>query len=154
QRRLSNMSAEYTKQLERVLRSVAGRLRQGMLRPRLVRAAQFGAAVALAPALVRLATGKVLWLAAAVIVLLAFPLIVLARTLAVRLDLARAASAIDRHYAWQDRLTTAWSSLSVGGLTPLEQFQAAEAAGRAGQVVPSHVVPLRLPPGVPAACGL
>lgn len=148
------MSAEYTKQLEQVLRPITSRLRQVELRPQLVRALFLGAAVALVPAVLRLVTGNLLWAAVAVLVLFGFPLVALGRALAAKPDLRRAALAVDKHYDWQDRITTAWSALSVGGLTPLEQYQAADAARRVAQVVPAEVVPLKVPSGIPKAGSL
>src|SRR5690242_4420839 len=86
----ATMSAESTKQLEQVLRSVAGRLRSAALRPQFVRALTWGAAVALVPALVRLVTGNLWWAVAALAVLVGFPLFVLVRAWAARPDLRRA----------------------------------------------------------------
>lgn len=148
------MSAEQTKQLEQVLRPVAARLASAASRPRLVRALFLGAAMALVPALLRLFTGSLIWGGIAFLALAGYPLYVLVRSLAQRADVRRAALAVDLHYAWQDRVSTAWSVLSVGGMTPLEQFQAADALRRAPQVVPAAVVPLSLPRGIPRAVGL
>src|SRR5205807_436192 len=106
------------------LRPVAGRLRQAVLRPRLVRAVYLGAAVAVVPALLRLFTGSLWWSVAGILVLVGVPLATLAWAFAAKPNLRRAALAIDQHYHWQDRVTTAWSALAVGGLTPLEQYQA------------------------------
>lgn len=142
------MSAEQTKQLEQALWPVAGRLRQSALRPRLVRAVYFGAAAAAVPALLRLFTGSSWWGVAGLLVLVGVPLLVFALTLAAKPNLRRAALAIDRHYDWQDRVTTAWSTLSVGGLTPLEQYQAQDAVQRMTQVSPRAVVPLIIPAGI------
>lgn len=143
------MSAEQTKQLEQALRPVAGRLRQAALRPLLVRAVFLAAAVAVVPALLRLFTGSLWWSVAGLLVLIGVPLATLAWTLAAKPNLRRAALAIDQHYQWQDRITTAWSALAVGGLTPLEQYQAEDAARRMTQVSPPAVVPLRIPTGIP-----
>src|SRR4051794_40028152 len=117
------MSAEQTKQLEQALQPVAGRLRQAALRPRLVRAVFLGAAVAAVPALLRLFTGSLWWSVAGLVVLVGVPLATLAFALISKPNLRQAALAIDQEYGWQDRVTTAWSSLAVGGLTPLEQYQ-------------------------------
>src|SRR5437870_1552293 len=112
------MSEEQTKQLERVLRPVAARLYARAWRPLLVRSIFLGAALALVPALLRLATGNLLWQLAGFAALLALPIFMLVRAFAGRLNLRQAALAVDQHYAWQDRVGTAWASLSVGGLTP------------------------------------
>lgn len=143
------MSAEQTKQLEQALRPVAGRLRQRVLRPRLVRAVYFGAAAALVPALLRLFTGSLWWGVAGFLVLFGVPLATLVWTLIAKPSLKLAALAIDQHYGWQDRVSTAWSALAVGGLSPLEQYQAQDASRRMAQVSASAVVPLSIPAGIP-----
>jgi hypothetical protein len=62
-----------------------------------------------------------------------------------RRPLHRAAVQIDRSAVLKDRVATAWSFLSRGDLSPVQQLQVDDAEQHSAAIDPTHVAPLRVP---------